>query len=120
MRRCPLLAVPTLGLLAAATCSSAGDTTGRSVQVTATESSCEVTQTNLAAGRTTFAINDAGTSVTEVYVYGPGDDVKGERENIGPGTTRTLTVTLSPGSYQVACKPGMKGSGIRTPITVVG
>ena len=41
-------------------------------------------------------------------------------ENIGPGTSRDFTVDLSAGTYEVACKPGQKGDGIRTPVTVSG
>jgi iron uptake system component EfeO len=43
-----------------------------------------------------------------------------ERENIGPGTGTELTAELTAGKYQVACKPGMQGSGIRRDITVTG
>jgi uncharacterized cupredoxin-like copper-binding protein len=41
-------------------------------------------------------------------------------ENIGPGLTRDLSVTLTGGKYEVACKPGQTGDGIRTKITVTG
>ena len=58
--------------------------------------------------------------VTEVYVYGPNNRVMGEVENIGPSTRRSLVVDLPGGDYEVACKPGMTGDGIRTPIHVSG
>lgn len=90
------------------------------VAVKATDSKCEVATTTLAAGSRTFRVTNGGRDVTEVYVYGPGDEVKGEVENIGPGTSRNLTVKLGPGDYEVACKPGMKGDGIRTKIVVTG
>jgi iron uptake system component EfeO len=88
------------------------------VAVTATDSECRVATTALDAGAHTFEVRNGGGQVTEVYVYGPGDKVIGERENIGPGTTARFGVTLSPGTYQVACKPGQKGSGIRQAVTV--
>ena len=44
----------------------------------------------------------------------------GEVENIGPGTSRDFTVDLGAGTYEVACKPGQTGDGIRTEITVTG
>jgi iron uptake system component EfeO len=44
----------------------------------------------------------------------------GEAENIGPSTSRDLVVELTPGRYEVACKPGMTGKGIRTPLAVTG
>ena len=40
-------------------------------------------------------------------------------ENISPGLQRTLDLKLDePGSYRVACKPGMVGDGIRADFTV--
>ena len=77
--------------------------------------SVEVARTDLDAGTSTFAVKNDGDDVTEVYVYADGDEVKGEVENIGPGTSRDLDVDLTAGEYEVACKPGMKGDGIRTP-----
>ena len=44
----------------------------------------------------------------------------GEVENIGPSTKRNLIVDLVPGDYQVACKPGMVGNGIRSALKVTG
>ena len=43
-----------------------------------------------------------------------------EVENIGPGISRDLETDLAAGSYEIACKPGQTGDGIRTPITVTG
>ncbi|MDT5008660.1 MAG: iron uptake system component EfeO, partial [Mycobacterium sp.] len=72
-------------------------------------------------GTSTFAITNSGTKVTEFYVYGEGDRVMGEVENIAPNLTRKLIVNLSdPGKYQIACKPGMVGDGIRKDFNVAG
>ena len=43
-----------------------------------------------------------------------------EKENIGPGICYELTVQVEAGEYEVACKPGMTGDGIRTTVTVAG
>src|SRR6476661_265964 len=117
MRRAlvPILLVATAGIAA---CSST-DTKG-AIDVTATNSACKVARTALPAGKSTFSVQNDGDDVTEVYVYGKGDEVKGQVENIGPGTSRDLTVDLTAGEYEVACKPGMKGDGIRTKISVTG
>ena len=72
------------------------------------------------AGTSTFAITNAGSKVTEFYVYAPGDRVMGEVENIVPGLTRDVIVELPAGTYEAACKPGMIGKGIRNPLTVSG
>jgi iron uptake system component EfeO len=88
--------------------------------VTSSESTCEVSSTSLDAGTHTFSVTNKGSDATEVYVYADGDKVVGEVEDIGPGLTRDLKVKLAAGSYSVACKPGQKGDGIRTLITVTG
>jgi iron uptake system component EfeO len=112
-----LLAVPSL-----AACG--GGSSGPSVKVTAGESSCAVAKTSLAPGKTTFAVHNSGSKVTEVYVYAKSGSefskTVEEAEDIGPGTSRELTVDLAAGTYEVACKPGMTGNGIRTRITVGG
>jgi uncharacterized cupredoxin-like copper-binding protein len=104
-------------LLALVACSHGG---GTAVAITASGSSCVVADTALAAGRTTFRVTNKGSDVTEVYVYAPGDRVVAEKENIGPGTSATFTADLAAGHYQVACKPGQKGDGIRTDVHVTG
>lgn len=112
----PALVVAILATAVAGCSSDAGD----AVAVTATDTSCRVAKTDLDAGKTTFEVTNRGSDVTEVYVYARGDEVKGEVENIGPGTSRTFGVDLGAGRYEVACKPGMKGDGIRTAIRVSG
>lgn len=126
--RPPLAAVSTLALLAvlAACADNSGGGSGAttSYAVKAGDKTCKVQETSLNAGKVTFDVENTGNQVTEVYVYGrDGSDfskIVGERENIGPGTSQKLTVNLPSGDYQVACKPGMTGDGIRTDITVSG
>ncbi|MGW1198922.1 iron uptake system protein EfeO [Streptomyces sp. NPDC002536] len=90
------------------------------VKVTATDDKCEVSKTSFPAGHVTLAVENKGSKVTEVYVYAPDDRIVTERENIGPGTKADITATIKAGSYEIACKPGMKGDGIRQKITVTG
>ena len=106
-----------VALAAAGACSSKD---GATIAIISTDAACKVATTELKAGSTTFAVRNDGDDVTEVYVFGEKDRVMGEVENIGPGTSRNFTVNLSAGDYEVACKPGMKGDGIRTPISVTG
>lgn len=120
------------GLLTAATalllagCGTAGEAAPAAsvVIITADDSRCDVDRTQLEPGAATFKVTNNGKQVTEVYVYGAADGayttVISEVENIGPGLSRDLTAELSPGTYEVACKPGQTGSGIRTRITVAG
>ncbi|GAA2112403.1 hypothetical protein GCM10009841_36070 [Microlunatus panaciterrae] len=123
----PLSAVAGLALLGSLyacgndTTTAAGGTT---YEVKAGDSSCEVSQTSIPAGPTTFEVQNVGSNVTEVYVYGKDGDeftkIMGEKENIGPGTSQSFDVNLTAGEYEVACKPGMAGDGIRTKVTVTG
>jgi hypothetical protein len=103
----------------------AGSTSGATVTVDAGDDACELDRTDLQAGATTFAVTNTGSKVTEVYVYGDNGSgeftkVVSEVENIGPGTSRDMNVDLSAGEYEIACKPGQTGDGIRTPVTVTG
>jgi iron uptake system component EfeO len=97
--------------------SSGGD--GK-IAVTATDTECKVARADSSAGSVHFAVTNNGSKVTEFYVYGEGDRVMGEVENIAPGVTRELLVDLDAGSYQTACKPGMSGKGLRNAFTVTG
>jgi uncharacterized cupredoxin-like copper-binding protein len=110
----PVLAAAVLLSLAA--CGA----TKRAVALTATDTSCRPATTDVKAGTVRFAVKNAGRETTEVYVYAAGDKIMGEQENIGPGTTRTLEANLRAGHYQLACKPGQKGAGVRTDIHVTG
>jgi len=91
------------------------------ITVTASDSACELSGTEGATGANTFVITNNGTKVTEFYVYGEGERVMGEVENISPGLQRKLIVQLGEaGTYQTACKPGMVGDGIRGDFKVTG
>jgi iron uptake system component EfeO len=114
--------LPGVLLLALTACSSDAGSTGAAsssagaVSVTASDDACELSATEVPAGAATFTITNSGSKVTEVYVYA-GDKVVTEKENIGPGTRATVEADLAAGTYEVACKPGMTGDGIRTTLT---
>lgn len=90
------------------------------VKVNATDTACEVSKTSFPAGHVVLDIANKGSKTTEVYVYGEGDKIVTERENIGPGTKASINAEIKAGSYEIACKPGMVGDGIRQKITVTG
>lgn len=107
--------------LAGCTEKSSTEAASGDIAVTATDSSCDVGASEGTTGNSTFQITNNGSKVTEFYVYGEGDRVMGEVENIGPGLTRQLIVALpDPGTYQTACKAGMVGDGIRADYIVTG
>jgi iron uptake system component EfeO len=103
-------------------CAGKSDGTGSSgaIEVTATDTACQVSKTTFPSGHVQLSVRNKGSKVTEVYVYTPSNKIVTERENIGPGTSTTITAQNQPGSYQIACKPGMEGDGIRQKITVTG
>ncbi|GLW67525.1 lipoprotein [Actinomadura rubrobrunea] len=90
------------------------------IQVTASDTECKVSRTEFPAGHVTLAVHNTGSKVTEVYIYAPGDRIVTERENIGPGTRAEITAEVKAGSYEIACKPGMRGDGIRQKVTATG
>jgi len=111
---------PVLLLLAACSSAGSGSPTGSRLVVSAGDSACEVAPGTLAAGKHSVMVTNKGAKTTEVYVYAAGDKIVGEAEDIGPGSSRTFRISVKAGSYQVACKPGQQGAGIRSPLTVSG
>jgi iron uptake system component EfeO len=98
-----------------------GNSAPSEITVNASDSACDLSGTEGATGANTFVITNTGNKVTEFYVYGEGERVMGEVENISPGLQRKLIVQLGePGTYQTACKPGMVGDGIRSDFMVTG
>ncbi|MDT5028434.1 MAG: hypothetical protein QOE61_4860 [Micromonosporaceae bacterium] len=121
----PFLSTAAVGLVVGLTaCGKDTAASAGGVAITATDSTCEVATTSFAPGKATFTVTNKGSQVTEVYLYGEHagtyTKVISEVENIGPGLTRELAADLSGGQYEIACKPGQTGDGIRTRITVSG
>lgn len=119
------VAVPALLLSA---CSSSTEETaaasGTSITVNSSDTACTLSSTNGPAGSYVFDVTNSGEQITEVYVYGEDNKdftkVVSEVENIGPGVTRSMSADLSAGTYEIACKPGQTGTGIRSTLTVTG
>jgi iron uptake system component EfeO len=117
MRRL-LAATAALALGVALSACSDSDSGADAIEIVSTQTECRVARTELTAGKHSFRVDNQGSDVTEVYVYAKGDKVVTEKEHIGPGTKATFSATLEPGEYEVACKPGERGNGIRQKITV--
>jgi iron uptake system component EfeO len=110
------VAAMTVGLAA---CTSTRPAAGEAVAVTTTDDDCQVATDEVPSGVVRFAVTNGGSDVSEFYVLAEdGLQVLGEVENIGPGLTRDLVLQAAPGSYVVACRPGMSGDGIRAPLSV--
>lgn len=81
--------------------------------VSSTADGCAVSAAETTSGPVTFSITNDGDKTTEFYLLGSdGLRIVAERENIAPGASADLSVTLQPGSYFTACKPGMRGANV--------
>ncbi|MET7987483.1 iron uptake system protein EfeO [Streptomyces sp. NPDC005281] len=103
-------------------CTQKGDDKGGvgAIQVVSKDDSCSVSKKDFPAGHLKLNVENRGSKVTEVYVLYPDDRIVSERENIGPGTKAVITAEIKAGAYEIACKPGMKGDGIRQKVTATG
>lgn len=122
LRLLPALAATGGLVLTGCSLTESSDSTGsQQISVTSSDDACTVEPATAAAGKVSFEIRNTGSQVTEFYLYREnGTSIVGEIENIGPGLSRDLIVTLGGGSYVTACKPGMTGDGIRGDFTVTG
>lgn len=115
-------AAATAAALAAVTgCTEKSDAgSGDAIRVTAADSKCETSTKSVPAYQVTLNIENKGSKATEVEILFPDDRIVSEKENIGPGTKYTLTAEVKAGSYEIACRPGMKGLGVRQKLAVTG
>lgn len=95
---------------------------GNTITVSSTTSDCLVSTNSTTSGTAQFSITNNGEKTTEFYLLGSdGLRIVSEKENIAPGQTADLTVSLQPGEYYTACKPGMRGENVGTAaFTVTG
>lgn len=118
--RIVLPATALLGAVALAGCTSTATTSsGEAIAVTSSDDACDVAVAEAGSGILRFNVTNTGSDVTEFYILAAdGLQVVSEVENIGPGLSRELVAQVAPGSYTLACKPGMVGDGIQQPFTV--
>ncbi|MDT0412101.1 MULTISPECIES: iron uptake system protein EfeO [Streptomyces] len=90
------------------------------IGVTAADTTCDTTAKTAKAGKVTLAIANKGKRATEVEIVMPDGRIVSEKENIGPGVSYTLTAEVKAGDYEIACRPGMVGHGVRQKLTVSG
>ncbi|MGW2641003.1 iron uptake system protein EfeO [Streptomyces sp. NPDC001348] len=108
-------------LAALSACTAKSDAKGGdAIQVTAADSRCDTSAKSVPAGQVTLRIENKGSKATEVEIVVPDGRIISEKENVGPGTKYTLTAEVKAGSYEIACRPGMKGHGVRQKLTVTG
>jgi plastocyanin len=99
---------------------AATSTHAQAVAVQMTEYHLALPRTTLAAGTYTFTAVNAGRAVHALAINGPG--VKDQHTGaVVPGATAPLTVTLTPGTYDMYCPVGNhKAMGMDVALTVSG
>ncbi|WP_080792057.1 iron uptake system protein EfeO [Corynebacterium pacaense] len=122
-----VLALPVLGALTLSACvenapSDSVQADGVSLSVSSTDDDCVVSADTTESGNTVFSISNEGSRTTEFYLLGAdGLRIVSEKENIAPGQTTEMSVSLQPGEYYTACKPGMRGANVgQAAFTVTG
>src|SRR6185295_261074 len=96
MRLLGLLCLPALGALW-----SSAPTPPTTIDARLTEWKVELSLTTVPAGAVTFNVSNGGSIPHAIEIEGRG--VEKEIPVIQPGQTGTLTLTLSPGTYEVYC-----------------
>ncbi|MFG3098353.1 iron uptake system protein EfeO [Streptomyces sp. NPDC048202] len=121
VRPIAIAATAAAALTALSACTAKSDAKdGDAIQVTAADTKCDTSAKSVPAGQVTLKIENKGSRATEVEIVFPDDRIVSEKENIGPGTKYTLTAEVKAGSYEIACRPGMKGHGVRQKLDVTG
>jgi plastocyanin len=73
----------------------------RNVEATLTEWSVTLSQDSVAAGAIAFNVRNSGSVVHRFEVEGNGEEW--ETDDLNPGDTVTMSVSLEPGVYEVYC-----------------
>lgn len=73
-----------------------------SVNIAVNDSACDPMELTVPSGKTVFSIKNASSRKLEWEIL-KGVMVVDERENIAPGLSDKMTVTLLPGEYEMAC-----------------
>lgn len=97
---------------------SGGSDTGTSVAVDETDFALALSVDTFSPGVYTFEVSNDGDTTHALEVEGPGvEDVASDQ--IGPGESTSLTVTLEQGDYTIYCPvDGHADLGMSTTITV--
>jgi plastocyanin len=106
-------AAPTPPATAAAT-----EAEARTVTATEGEMYIELSEDSFSPGEYTIEVVNEGNATHDLVVEQDGADVAAT-ENIAPGASATLTVTLEPGEYVFYCSIGNhRAMGMEIPVTV--
>jgi uncharacterized cupredoxin-like copper-binding protein len=115
----PTSAAPATSSAAPATTAPASSAAA-ATEVTATETEFKIalSQSTFTAGTYTFKATNAGKFPHALTIVGPGV-ASVATENLSPGKSGSVTVTLTSGSYEIYCPvDGHKGLGMDLHVTV--
>lgn len=90
----------------------------QTVSVRITDGSLEVNPSTVRTGATTFVVTNAASVPYDVDIDGPGAD--GEIDDLAPGQTAKLSMTLRPGTYEIEADPEGPGPERKVYLTVQG
>jgi YVTN family beta-propeller protein len=91
----------------------------RDVNISLTEWKLEPSRARVPAGRIHFLSEDTGATQHALRIVGQGMDVS--TDSFGPGESRSITMVLPPGDYQLVCPiPGHEKQGMSARLKVVG
>jgi uncharacterized cupredoxin-like copper-binding protein len=93
------------GYSAPAAAATSANPAAHQVSAKLTEFKIALQQSSLTAGTYTFAVKNAGNVTHALTVQGPGVSGKSTGD-MSPGSSKTLTVTLHAGKYDVFCPVG--------------
>jgi plastocyanin len=94
-----------------------GDTTGTVIDVDERDFTIELSTTEFAPGTYTFVATNNGQTTHALQIEGQG--LEEETEDIAPGDSASLTVTLETGEYELFCPVGNhKDMGMELDIAV--
>lgn len=90
------------------------------ISVVNTDTSCIPDKTTVPAGRVWLKVTNHGKKITEMYLESAQGEELVEVEKITTGKAGAFRTTVKPGTYRIACEPGMADNQIYTPLTVTG
>jgi plastocyanin len=91
----------------------------RDINISLTEWTLQPSRTRVPAGQIRFLAENTGATQHALRIVGQGIDVS--TDDFAPGDSRTITVVLPAGDYQLICPiPGHEQQGMSATLTVVG
>ena len=91
----------------------------RDVNISLNEWKLQPSRSRVPAGQIRFLAENTGATAHALEIVGRGMDVS--TDSVSPGDSRTITMVLPPGDYQLVCPlPGHEQQGMSATFTVVG